>query len=171
VLRKKKSPFCNLNTSIYCHYHLHTCLSITKGTMRILMAVNSKSPCEPIFKALKIPTVAAEYIFSLITLLAHNFEYFTLNSSIHRIYKRRRLQLHRPATNHASHQEGVYVTNIKICILLQCIADLVEDTKQFVQPLRDLFMELSFYSIDLFLYFCVTQMEWLCYEECITFCK
>lgn len=135
------------------------------------MGVNSRSPCEPIFKPLKISTVAAECIFSLITLLAHIFEYFTLNSSTHSIYKRRRLQLHRRATNHASHQEGVYVTNIKICILPQCIADLVEDTKQFVQPLRDLFMELSFYCIDLFLYNCVTQMEWLCYEECITFCK
>jgi len=135
------------------------------------MGVNSKSSCEPIFKALKIFTVAVEYIFSLITLLAHNFEYFILNSSIYSMYKRRRLQLHRPATNHASHQEGVYITNIKICILPQCIADLVEDTTQFVQPLRDLSMELSFYSIDLFLDYCVTQMEWLCHEECITFCK
>jgi hypothetical protein len=82
------------------------------------MRVNSRSPCEPTFKALKILTVAAEYIFSLITLLAHNFEHFTLNSSIHSIYNRRTLQLHRPASNLASHQEGVYVTNIKICILL-----------------------------------------------------
>jgi hypothetical protein len=118
--------------------------------MRILMGVNSRSPCEPIFKALKILTVAAEYIFSLVTLLAHTFEHFTLNSSIHSIYKRRTLQLHRPVSNLASHQEGVYITNIKICILPQCIADLVEDIKHFVQPLRNLFMELSFYSIDLF---------------------
>jgi len=114
------------------------------------MGVNSRSPCEPIFKALKILTVAAEYIFSLITLLAHNFQYFTLNSLIHSIYKRRRLQLHRPATKLASHQEGVYITNIKICILPQCTADLVEDTKQFVQPLKTFLWN---YLFTLLIYF------------------
>jgi len=43
--------------------------------------------------------------------------------------------------------------------------------KTICAAIKNLFMELSFYSIDLFLDYCVTQMEWLCYEECITFCK
>jgi hypothetical protein len=77
-------------------------------------------------------------------LLAHNFEYFNLTSSIQSIYKGQRLQLHRPVTNLASYQKGVFITSIKICILPQCIANLVEDTKQFVHPLRSLLMELSF---------------------------
>jgi hypothetical protein len=53
--------------------------------MKILMGVNSRSPCEPIFKALKILTIAAEHTFALITLLAYNFEYFILSSPIHSI--------------------------------------------------------------------------------------
>lgn len=84
---------------------------------------------------------------------------------------RRRLQLHRPPTNHAPYQKDVYYESIKIFHTLpKCIADFMEDEKKYVKPLRSLLIEQSFYSIDEFLFYCVTQMQWLCCEECILIC-
>jgi len=68
--------------------------------------VSSSSPCRPMFKALKILMVAAQYILSLMTFLAHNLEYFTLIQYT-ALCTRRRLQPHRPAKNLASYQKSV----------------------------------------------------------------
>jgi hypothetical protein len=42
--------------------------------------------------------------------------------------------------------------------LPRCIADFVDNKKQFVKPLRSLLIEQPFYSIDEFLDYCVIQM-------------
>ena len=124
---------------------------LQKNTMRVMMGVNSRSSRQPVFKALQIMTVAAQYILSLMTFCAHHLEYFTFNNSIHSTHTRRRLQLHIPARNLASYQKGVYYTSIKTFnILPKNNADSVGDRKQFVQSLRSLLIEQSFYTINEF---------------------
>jgi hypothetical protein len=49
-------------------------------TMRTIMGVNSRSSCRPIIKALKILVISAQYTLSLMTILSHDFEYFTFNN-------------------------------------------------------------------------------------------
>jgi hypothetical protein len=71
------------------------------------------------------------------TLWAQHFEHFTFNNSIYSTHTGRRLELHRPARNHASYQKVVNYTSIKtLNILPKCNAELVGDKKQFVQSLE-----------------------------------
>jgi hypothetical protein len=131
---------------------------LQKKTMRTMMGVNSTGSCTPIVKALKICIISAQYTLSLMTILAHDFEYFAVNNLIHSVCARRLLQLHKPVKNLALYQTGVYYKSIKISnILPKCIADLLKDMKQSVQSLRSILIEESFNSIDEFLDYCVTQ--------------
>jgi len=123
--------FWGYSTDIKCVFQLQ------ENTMRIMLWVNSRSSCQPIFKALQIMTVAAQNILSLMTFWAHHFIYFTFNNSIHGTHTRRRLQLHRPARKLASYQKGVYYKSIQtLNFLPKRNADLVGDKKQFVQSLE-----------------------------------
>jgi len=91
---------------------------------RIMVAVNSRSSCRPIFKAFKMLTIASQYILTLMTCLAHNLANFTFGNSLHGICPRRRLQLHRPAANIVSYLRVVHYTTTKIFnILPKCGAD------------------------------------------------
>jgi hypothetical protein len=104
---------------------------LQKKTIRIMMGFNSRSSSLPVFRALKILTVAAQYILSLMIFQAYNLEYLTFNNLIYSICTRRRLQLHRSQTNLASGQKGEYYTSIKISnILLKHTADLMKDKTQ-----------------------------------------
>ena len=110
---------------------------LQKKSMRTMVGVNSRSSYRPIIKALKILIISAQYTLSLMTTLAHDFEYFTFNNLIHSICTRRLLQLHKPVKNLALYQTGVHYESIKITnILPKRIADLVEDKKQSVQSLE-----------------------------------
>jgi hypothetical protein len=138
---------------------------------RIMVAVNSRSSCRPIFKAFKMLTIASQYILTLMTCLAHNLANFTFGNSLHGICPRRRLQLHRPAANIVSYLRVVHYTTTKIFnILPKCGADWMADKHQFVQWLRNLLIEQSFNYINEFVDCCVTPVQWLCYESCIIFC-
>jgi hypothetical protein len=95
------------------------------------MGVNSRSSSLPVFRALKILTVAAQHVLSLMIFQAYNLEYFTFNYLINSICTGRRLQIHRSQKNFASYQKGVYYTSIKIFnILPKHTADLVKDKTQ-----------------------------------------
>jgi hypothetical protein len=131
---------------------------LQKETMKTMMGFNSRSSCRPIIKALKILITSAQHTLSLMTILAHHFEYFTFNNLIHSICTRRLLQLHKPVKNLALNQTRVYYKSLKISnILPKCIADLVEDNKQSLQSLRSILIEKSFNYIDEFLDYCVTM--------------
>ena len=68
---------------------------LQKKTVRIMMGFNSRSSNLPVFRALKILTVAAQYILSLMIFQAYNLEYFTFNNLIYSVCTGTRLQLHR----------------------------------------------------------------------------
>ena len=98
-------------------------------------------------------TVAAQYsyILSLMTFWTQHLEHITFNKSIQSTHTSRRLQIQRRARNLASYQKGVYYKSITILnILPKRNADLVGDKKQFVESLRSLLIEQSFYSINEF---------------------
>ena len=134
-------------------------LQLQKKTMRIMMRVHSISSFRPIFKALKILKVAAQYGLSLMAYPARNLEHFIFNNSIHSVCTSGRLQLQRPATYIASCQKGMYHQSITIYnILPKCIGDLVEVRKQLLQSLRSFEIKQSFYLIDEFSDYCVTQV-------------
>ena len=123
-----------------------------------MLGVSSRSSCGPIIKALKILMISSLCTLSLMTILAHDFEYFTFNNLINSTCTRRLLQLHKPVKNLALYQTGVYYKSLKISnILPKCTADLVEDKKQSVQSFRSILIEQSFNSIYEFLDYCVTQ--------------
>ena len=71
--------FWSSSTDIKSTFQMH------KKTMRIMTGVNSRGLYRPIFKALKILMVNAQYTLSLMTFLAYNLEYFTFNNLINSI--------------------------------------------------------------------------------------
>ena len=122
-------------------------------------AVNSKSSGARIFKAFKMLTIPSQYILTLMTYLANNFENFTFNNSLHGICPRRRIQLHRPVANIVSYLKVVQYTTTKFFnISPKCSADWKVDKQQFVQSLRNRLIEQSFNFIDKFFDYCVTAM-------------
>jgi len=44
------------------------------------------SSCRPVFKALKILKVAAQYLLPLMAFVAHNWEHLIFNNSIHSFF-------------------------------------------------------------------------------------
>jgi hypothetical protein len=125
---------------------------LQKKAVRIMRGVNSRSLCRPIFKTLKILTVPAQYILSLMTFLVQNSEYFIFN---HSTETRGRLQLHRLGTSLVSYQKGVYYATVKIYnCLSKCTAGLADDKKKFVQQVKSLLVNQSFYSTKEFIDYC-----------------
>ena len=82
---------------------------LQKKTMRIMMGFYSSSSL-PVFRALEILTVTAQYIFSLMIFQAYNLEYFTFNNLICSICTGGRLERHRSQTNLASYHKDEYYT-------------------------------------------------------------
>jgi hypothetical protein len=127
---------------------------LKKKSVRIMIGVNSRISCRPVFKNFKILAVLAQYIFSSITFL-QNSEYFIFYHSTHSLKTRGRLQLHRPGTSLVSYQEGVCSATVIIYnCLSKCIAGLVNEKKKFVQQLKSLVVYQSFYSTDQFIEYC-----------------
>jgi len=53
-----------------------------KKSMKIMIGINSVSSCRPVFKALKILKVVAQYLLPLIAFVTHNLEHLIFNNSI-----------------------------------------------------------------------------------------
>jgi hypothetical protein len=119
------------------------------------MWVNSRSLCRPIFKNLKILTVPAQYVLLLMAFFVQNSEYIIFNHSIYSIETRGRLQLHSLGSSLTSYQKGVYYATVKVYNCLPtCVAGLVNDKKKFVQQLKHLLLNQSFYSTEEFIEYC-----------------
>jgi hypothetical protein len=104
--------------------------SLQKKAVRIMMGVNSRSSCRPVLKKLKILTVPAQYISSLMTFFVQNSEYFIFNHSVHSIETRGRLQLHRPGEKPCIILEGCILCNCEDLQFPKCVARLVNDKKK-----------------------------------------
>ena len=66
------------------------------------------------FKKLKILPLQSQYILSLLLFVVDNGDYFKVNSEIHNINTRNKLNLHLPISNLSVYQKGTYHSGIKV---------------------------------------------------------
>jgi hypothetical protein len=76
------------------------------------MGMKHRESCRPAFKKLRILTLTSQYILSLMTLVANNFEYLTFNYIIHNKLTRHGRNLHVLQSYLAMRQKGVYYMNV-----------------------------------------------------------
>ena len=78
-----------------------------------------------------------------------NGNYFKVNSEIHNINTRNKLNLHFPVSNLSVYQKGTYYTGIKVFNHLPSqIKDLSHNRNQFKCTLKNLLYFHSFYTLD-----------------------
>jgi hypothetical protein len=79
---------------------------LQKRTIRIIVWIRGRDSCREHFKKLKILPLQSQYILSLLLFVVDNGDYFKVNSEIHNISTRNKLNLHLPISNLSVVPEG-----------------------------------------------------------------
>jgi hypothetical protein len=122
-----------------------------KRVIRIMLGYGYKETCRELFKELKILTLSAQYIFSLLLFVVNKRDYFVSNSVYHNINTRQKNYLHLPQVSLSRYQKGVY--NLGIGIFNgnpKAIKDISNKPKKFKIALKHYLLTHSFYSLDEF---------------------
>jgi hypothetical protein len=111
--------------------------TLQKKTVRIMVVAKPRTSCWSLFKKSEILLVQCQYVFSLMTLIVNNQEYFQTNLSVHSINTRNKHHLHRPIANLTCFHKGAFCAGIKIFSSLPHNRDsLRNDKAQFKVVLR-----------------------------------
>jgi hypothetical protein len=81
---------------------------LQKRILRIMMGINHRSSCRPVFKELNILTLAVQYILPSMSFLRNNLELFTFNCAIYNKLPWNRGHLHVLQSLLSIRQKGVY---------------------------------------------------------------
>jgi hypothetical protein len=128
---------------------------LQKRTLRIMMGINHRNSCRPVFKELNILTFASQYTLSLVTFVKNNLELFTFNCTVHNKLTRNRGNLHVFKSHLSIRQKGVHNIGVKIFNSLpKFLVDLLEDEAMFVERLKEILIHNAFYTVDEFLNYC-----------------
>jgi hypothetical protein len=82
--------------------------------IRIIVGIRDRDSCREHFKKIKILPLQSQYILSLLLFIVDNGDYFKVNSEIHNINTKNKVNLHLPITNLSVHQKGMYYSGIKM---------------------------------------------------------
>jgi hypothetical protein len=87
---------------------------IQKGIIRIIMNSDNRISWRNLFKKLHILPLQSQYIFSLLTFVVKNKDFFKTNSDVHSFNTRTNHDLHVPVAKLTVFQKGVWYSGIKI---------------------------------------------------------
>jgi hypothetical protein len=104
----------------------------------MIVGISGRDSCREHFKKLKILPLESQYILSLLLFIVDNGDYFKVNSEIHNINSRNKLNLHLPISYLSVHQKGTYYSGIK---MFNSLPSQIKDLKIF------LYFH-SFYTLD-----------------------
>jgi hypothetical protein len=103
---------------------------LQKRIIRIIVEIRGRDSCREHFKKLKILPLQSQYILLLFVVV--NGDYLKVNSEIHNINTRNKLNLHLSISNLSVHQKGTYCSGIKVFNSLPSqIKDLSHNRNQF----------------------------------------
>jgi hypothetical protein len=123
-----------------------------KRAIRIITGRRNRDSCRNLFKDLNILLFYSQYTFSLLLFVVNNKSMYKLNSDIHNINTRQKLNLHQHSLNLSLYQKGVYSFGIKVFNNHpQSLKKLTTNSKQFKIALKHYLYTHSFYSIDEYL--------------------
>jgi hypothetical protein len=101
------------------------------------------------FKLLKILTLSAQYIYSLIMFVVNNRNLFLDNVELYTIKTRNNYNLHPPLSHLTKYQKGVQYAGIRVSNHFSTsIKSTANETKMFKKTLRRFLLDNSFYSIN-----------------------
>ena len=113
--------------------HSSIIFRLQKRAIRIITGII----CREQFRMLKILSLQSQYILSLQLFLIDNREHFRVNTEIHHINKRYRLNLHPPMTHLSVYQKGAHYSGIKMFYSLPThIKELSHNTNHLNVPWR-----------------------------------
>ena len=125
---------------IFCgnSHHSNIIFRLQKRIIRIIVVIRGRDSCREYFKNLKILLLQSQSILSLLLFLIDNVYYFKVNSEIHNINTRNKLNLHLPISNLSVHQKGTYYTGIRVFNNLPYqIKELCHNRNQFKRALKN----------------------------------
>ena len=126
-----------------------------KRALRIIVGIKCRDSCRPVFKALKLLTLASQYILSLMIFMRNNLELFTFNCVVHNKLTRNRGNLHIPRSHLSNRQKELYYMSVKIFNSLpKFLVDVLENDTLFIGKLKEILIHNAFYSADEFLNYC-----------------
>jgi hypothetical protein len=122
---------------------------LQKRIIRIIVGIRGTDSCREHIKELKILPLQSQYLLSLLFFVVDNGDYFKVNSEIHNINTRNKLNLHPPISNLSVYQKGTHYSGIKVFNSLPShIKDLSHNRNQFKHALKNFLYFNSFYTLD-----------------------
>jgi hypothetical protein len=79
-----------------------------------MVEIRDRESCREYFRKLKVLPLQSQYIHLLLLFVSNNRQHFKINSDIHSINARNKLDLHYPQSLLSVYQKGAHYTGIKI---------------------------------------------------------
>ena len=100
----------------YAHFHSTDSTKVFKMQKRAIRIITGRNrdSCRNLFKDLNILPFYSQYIFLILLFVINNKSMYKLNSDIHNINTRQKLNLHQHSSNLSLYQKGVYSFGIKM---------------------------------------------------------
>jgi len=118
------------------------------------MGAKNRDSCREFFKLLKILTLNAQYIYSLIRFVVNNRNLILDNAELYSTKTRNSHNLHLPLPDSTKYQKGVHYVGVWLFNHLPAyIKKLANQSRVFKKTLKKFLMDNSFYSVDEFINF------------------
>jgi hypothetical protein len=120
-----------------------------KRILRSIVGAKPSDSCREIFKKLGILTLYSQYIYSTLIFVVKYKDKFIINTEVHEINTRHKLDLHVPSVRLTKIQKGLYYSGTILYNSLPCnIKKVVYDVDRFKHKLKDFLIENAFYSVE-----------------------
>jgi hypothetical protein len=117
--------------------HSNTVFKLQKRIIRIMVGIGARESCREYFRKLKILTLHSQYIYSLLLFVINNRPHFKINSDIHNINTRNKLDFQYPQARLSVYQKGAHYTGIRLFHRLPgSLKQMSHDPKQFQTALK-----------------------------------
>jgi hypothetical protein len=101
------------------------------------MKAKPKDSCRELFKKLGILTLYSEYIFSILMFVVKHNDLFKVNTEVHEINTRHKLDLHVPLVRLTRIKKGLYYSGIALFNALPLrMKQAAQDVKKFKYTLK-----------------------------------
>jgi hypothetical protein len=113
-----------------------------------MMKAKPKDSCRELFKKLGISTLYSQYIFSTLMFVVKHKDLFKVNSEVHEINTRHKIDFHVPSVRLTRIKKGLYYSGITLFNALPLrMKQAAQDVKKFKYALKVFLIENSFYSV------------------------
>jgi hypothetical protein len=118
------------------------------------MGARNNDSCREFFKLLKILTLSAQYIYSLVMFIVNNRNLFLDHAELYTLRTRNSHNLHPPLSHLTKCQKGVHYAGVGVFSHLPThIKSIANETEVFKKTLKRFLLENSFYSMEEFFNF------------------